>query len=64
MTLPTDAALRERHLKSAVEHVRRAIVYTEGLAGRDGAYLGQLYAPRSELKHIADTLDSILGDAL
>lgn len=62
MTIPADAALRERHLESAEHHIRQAIVYTEGLAGRPGADLDALYAARRELKHIAETLKDLLGE--
>jgi hypothetical protein len=61
-TLPADAALRQRHLKSAIGHILQAIAYTEGLAGRDGADVGQLYTDRGELKHIAETLDEMVGN--
>lgn len=61
-TIPADQALRGRHLRSALGHILQAITYTEGLAGRDDADRGQLYAERAELEHIADTLNDILGN--
>lgn len=62
MTIPADAALRERHLKSAREHILQAVRCVEGLAGRPGADLDQLHSERRELKHIAECLADILGD--
>lgn len=63
MTIPADKALQQRHLKSAVGHIYRAIAYTEGLAGGNDADLGQLYTQRAELKHIAEQLDDMIGEA-
>lgn len=63
MTLPPDAVLRDRHLKSALGHVLQAIGFTEGLAGRDGADVDRLYAQRAELKYIAECLNEIIGNA-
>lgn len=62
MTIPADKALRERHLKSALGHIYQAIAYTEGLAGRGGPDVDQLYSQRRELLHIAETLDELIGD--
>jgi hypothetical protein len=58
-TIPADAALLQRHLKSARDHVRHAIGNVEGLAGRPGADLDALYRTRRELKHLADVLCDI-----
>lgn len=62
MTIPADAALRQRHLKSALGHIIQAVAYTEGLAADQAGDLGQLYKQRAELKHIAETLDDMIGD--
>lgn len=59
-TIPADQALRQRHLKSALDHILRAIGYTEALSGRDGADADQLCTERGDLKHVALIIDSVI----
>jgi hypothetical protein len=62
VTIPADAVLRERHLKSALGHIQQAIICTEGLAASDGDYVDQLYRDRATLRNVADTIRDIIDD--
>lgn len=62
MTMLADLVLLRKHLTAARGHVQQAVIYTEGLAGKPGADLDHCYNTRAELRHLADTLNDIIGN--